>query len=237
MDNLIFLDTETTGNDLVKDRLCEVCYQTPEGIFKSYFKPPIPVSIKSMSITNITNKMLADKEPFLGSAMKKDLEDRIAQGGIIVAHNAKFDLAMLSSEGVAVPKHICTLRVARYLDPDNLIPEYNLPYLRYHLDLDVTDANAHEAEGDVKVLRALFKRLFDKIANEGLSEDAAIEKMIDISNKPTLLKIIGFGKHKGKKLEDVAKTDRGYLEWLLGQKMAEGGQDEDWIYTLQHFLK
>lgn len=238
MDKLIFLDTETTGNDIAKDRLCEVCYKTSDGVYASYFKPPVPVSIKSMSITNITNKMLVDKEAFRESAMKKDLEARIADGGILVAHNAKFDCAILEAEGMSIPRRICTLRVTRDLDPENLIPEYNLPYLRYHFDLDVADANAHNAEDDVKVLYALFKKLLDKMMLEDkISEEAAITKMVDISGRPSLFRLFNFGKYKDKKIDEVAKTDRNYLQWLLSKKLEDGTQDEDWIYTLEYYLK
>lgn len=237
MDQLIFLDTETTGNDILKDRLCQVCYKTSDGIKKGYFKPPIPVSIKAMSITNITNKMLADKETFKESALKKDLEDRIKNGGILVAHNAKFDCAILEAEGMEIPRRICTFRVARELDPENKIPEYNLSYLRYHLDLDVEDANAHDAEGDVKVLYALFQRQLKKMTDDGLTEEQAVASMMDISARPSLFRLFNFGKYKDKKIEEVVKTDRGYLQWMLDKKMEEGGQDEDWIHTLQYYLR
>ena len=30
--------------------------------------------------------------------------------------------------------------------------------------------------------------------------------------------VMTFGKHKGKRIEDVARTDRSYLEWLLNEK-------------------
>ena len=136
MKKLIFLDTETTGNDVFKDRLCQVSYQVSDKIYTAYFKPPLPVSIKAMSITNITNKMLKDKELFRDSAMKKDLEILLADG-IMVAHNAKFDGAILEAEGMSVPHRICNFRVTRELDPENQIPEYNLQYLRYYFDLDV----------------------------------------------------------------------------------------------------
>lgn len=236
MDKLIFLDTETTGNDIAKDRLCQICYKTSDGIYSGYFKPPVPVSVKAMSITNITNKMLQDKEAFRGSAMKKDLESRLADG-ILVAHNAKFDCAILEAEGMSVPRRICTFRLARHLDPDNLIPEYNLSYLRYYLELEVEDANAHDAEGDVKVLHALFERLLAKMKNEGLSDEQAIASMMDISSRPSLFKLFNFGKYKDKKIEEVVKSDRGYLQWMLDRKLEEGGQDEDWIHTLEYYLK
>ena len=60
--------------------------------------------------------------------------------------------------------------------------------------------------------------------------------MIEISSHPSLLRTFNFGKHLGKKIEDVAKVDRGYLEWLLAQKEASDQIDEDWIYTLKHYL-
>lgn len=234
MNNLIFLDTETTGNDTTKDRLCQVCYKTSNGIYSGFFKPPVPMSVKAMSVTHITNKMLADKESFQGSAMKKDLEALLADG-ILVAHNALFDKAMLEAEGVAAPKFICTLRVARYLDPDNAIAEYNLQFLRYYFDIDI-DANAHDAESDVKTLCAVFDKLLSEIKKDGLSDEQAIEKMLDISGKPSVFKKFNFGKYKDKYIEEVARIDRQYLQWLLNQKLNDGANDEDWIHTLQTYL-
>lgn len=235
MHNLIFLDTETTGNDVAKDRLSQVCYKTSAGMFNGFFKPPVLMSVKAMSITHITNKMLADKESFQGSAMKKELE-ALLQDGILVAHNAKFDKAILEAEGVVAPRFICTLRVARHLDPDNAIAEYNLQFLRYYFGLEV-EANAHDAEGDVKVLCAVFDKLLSEIKKEGLSDDEAIEKMIKISSEPSVFKKFNFGKYKDKNIEEVAKTDKGYLQWLLNQKLNDGAADEDWIHTLQTYLK
>jgi DNA polymerase III epsilon subunit-like protein len=234
MEKLIFLDTETTGSEIGKDRLCQVCYKTDEGIFTEYFKPPLPMSVKSMSITHITNKMLVDKPVFGGSKMFENLQN-ILKDGILVAHNAKFDIAMLEAEGLKVPEKICTLRVARYLDPKNLIPEYNLQYLRYFLELEV-EGSAHDAEGDVNVLYALFQRLFAKLKEEIFGDEEVIKKMVEISNKPSLFTVFNFGKYKDKQIEEVLKTDRRYLEWLLNSKLENNEDDEDWIYTLKYYL-
>lgn len=235
MDRLIFLDTETTGNEVGKDRLCQVCYQIDGKINVGYFKPPIPMSVKSMSITHITNKFLEDKKPFAESSMRKDLEN-LFQDGILVAHNARFDKAMLEAEGLKIPKTICTLRVARHMDEKNAIPEYNLQYLRYYLDFDVP-GHAHDAEGDVNVLVALFNRLFSKLKEKLGDDNKVIEEMLEISAKPSLFSVFNFGKYKDKKIEQVAKEDKGYLEWLLKQKLSAEADDEDWIYTLQYYLK
>ena len=60
--------------------------------------------------------------------------------------------------------------------------------------------------------------------------------MIEISSHPSLLRTFGFGKYNGRKIEDIAKMDRGYLEWLLAQKLESDQIDEDWIYTLKYYL-
>lgn len=225
---LIFLDTEATGNEPSKDRLCQVCYKTEKGGVKmGYFKPPIPISVEAMSVTHITNKMVENAEEFSQSEMKKELSELLKEG-VLIAHNALFDIAMLRAEGVEVPRFVDTLRVVRYLDPDNKIPKHNIQFLRYFLELDVEGA-AHDAEGDVNVLEALFKRLYTKLPD--------LEKMMEISSRPTLFKNFIFGKYKGKSIEDVLKTDRRYMEWLLNTMLAaEQDTDEDWIYTLKHYL-
>ena len=69
------------------------------------------------------------------------------------------------------------------------------------------------------------------------SYEQAIDKMVEISKQPTLIPSFTFGKHSGKKIADVAKEARDYLEWLLQQKLANSDDDdEDWIYTLRHHL-
>ena len=231
---LIFLDTETTGNDLKKDRLCQICYRDSVDIYTEYFKPPLPMTVKSMSITHITDVMLADKQTFEDSQMKKDLVFLLASN-VLVAHNAKFDIAMLEAEGVKVGQYICTLRVARHLDTEGVIPEYNLQYLRYHYGL-VVAGNPHDAEGDVNVLVALFNLQLKEMMKTIPNREEAVKKMIEISSTPSLYKVFNFGKYKEKTIAEVASIDRGYLEWLLNQKLTAGDNDEDWIYTLKYYL-
>ena len=215
MDEFVFLDTETTGNDILNDRLFQLCYKYKDEIKSGYFTPPLPISVKSQSITHVTNKMVAGKGVFETSEMKKEIKE-LLKDKILVAHNALFDIAMLSHEGVGVPRFICTLKIARALDIENQIPEYNLQFLRYYFELDVK-ADAHDAIGDVLVLEALFKRYY-KLMRSMYPESEVIEKMLTISQQPTLFTLFTFGKHKGKKIEEVVLFDRSYVEWLLEQK-------------------
>src|SRR3989344_5421879 len=88
-----------------------------------------------------------------------------------------------------------------------------------------------------KMLEKLYERLKKKlIEQEKINEEEAIQKMIEISSHPSLFTSIRFGKYSGKKIEEIKKVDRGYLEWLLAQKIESDQIDEDWIYTLKHYL-
>ena len=237
MKKIIFLDTETTGNEPAKDFLCQLAFKTDTETFCELFKPPIHIPPEASAVTHITDKHVADKKAFKESsnygAIKLLLEDSTA---VMVAHNAKFDTAIIAKEDIIPANIICTLRVARALDKNNVIPQYKLQYLRYYLDIDI-EADAHDALGDVLVLEQLYKRLLDKIMKEdGIDEGQAIEKMIDISSRPSLMNSFAFGKYNGKTIEEVNRVDPGYLDWMLGQKEQNPDNEEDWIYTLKYYL-
>lgn len=236
MRKIIFFDTETTGNT-DKDFLIQIAYKCGEEKWCGLYKPEIKIPPEASAVHHITNKMVASKPSFKDSGglpkIKKLFED---ENNVVVAHNAPFDMLMIKKEGINPKNFICTLRVVRYLDKEEKIEKYNLQYLRYLLDIEIS-ADAHDALGDVLVLEKLFERLKKKmIEKDNLSEDEAIEKMIEISVHPSLLHTFKFGKHNGRRIEEVIKTDRGYLEWLLQQKLNGDGIDEDWIYTLKHYL-
>ena len=236
MKKLIFLDTETTGNE-PKDFLCQLAYKTSDETFCELFKPEISIPPEASAITHITNKMVADKPAFKESTEYAKIKELLEHpDSIFIAHNAKFDLGMVAKEDIIPYQFICTLRVARAMDTGNKIPQYKLQYLRYYLDIDI-EADAHDALGDVLVLEKLFERLLEAVKKEtDGDEEKAIEKMIDISSRPSLMRVFTFGKYNGKTVAEVATGDRGYLEWMLAQKEQNPENEEDWIYTLKHHL-
>ena len=238
--NLIFLDTETTGLTS-EDRLCQVAYNFQGTEEEALFKPPLPISVDAMAVTHITNRMVTDKEPFGESRMKSALIQMLAGGNILVAHNARFDVEMLRREGILVERYIDTFKVAYALDENDEIPRYALQYLRYFFDLEVPDATAHSALGDVRVLVAVFELLYGKMLTQIGDENKVLAAMIDISSRPLLFRTFTFGKYTGQSIKEVASKDPGYVAWLFNQKVMnrENGEDDDenWIYTLDHYLK
>jgi len=235
---IIFLDTETTGNGS-EDRLCQLGLKEryiDEPLVNALYKPPVPISIESMAIHHITEKMVEGKPAFKDAPEYASLKDLLESREVVtVAHNAAFDNAMLAREGVVPRQSICTYKVAYALDPDDTLPNYRLQYLRYLLGLEV-EAVAHDAWGDVLVLEALFERLMQKMMQRHGTEEAALDAMTQISSRPLLFTTLRFGKYSGKRLEDIAKSDPSYLEWLLKQKEQNPSGEEDWIYTLKHYL-
>ena len=205
----IYLDTETTGNG-PDDRLCQIAFKPESGpAVCELFNPGKPISIDAMVVHHITDKMVADKPPFQGSKVHEKLSKLVGdEHNIIIAHNASYDVEMLNREGIHPQKVICTLKLARYLDSAGVIPKYNLQYLRYYLGLEI-DAKAHDALGDIMVLEALFKRIYDKFVANGLRNPN--REMIKISNNPILIPRMPFGKHKGGLFSEVPQD---YLQWL-----------------------
>jgi len=236
---ILFLDTETTGNS-DKDRLVQLAVKerfVDEPLVNALYKPPIPISIESMAIHHITERKVAERPLFQEAAEYPGLKDLLESDEVIVvAHNAAFDLAMLAREGVTPRRSICTYKLAYALDPEGVYPNYRLQYLRYLLDLDI-EAEAHDALGDVLVLEALFARLLEKMVARHGTMESALEAMLAISARPLLFTTIRFGKYSGKRLDEVAKIDRNYLEWLLREKEKSPVGETDWIYSLKHYLQ
>lgn len=234
MNKLLFFDTETTGKD-PDDRLVQICYSVPSinTIINSLFRPPVPIKFEAMATHHITQAQADAEIPFADSPFYKNLE-RLAIDYVFVAHNAKFDVQVLKNEGITVTKYIDTLKVAQNLFPDESM--YKLQYLRYKFGLKVPeDARAHDAEGDVLVLEALFEFLYKKLSAEYdvTVAETIYAKMLEISSQPTLLRRMPFGKYKTKTFEELCKEDKKYLDWLSGQKQLS----EDLRFTLNHWLK
>lgn len=236
MPKLIFLDTETTGLG-PEDRIIQLYMHAPAEseagqIFHSLFKPPISITYEAMSVHHITQEMV-DKSPSF--VQYKDEVQNLINDRIIVAHNASFDIEILRREGIKINQFIDTLKIAQFLFDE---PMYKLQYLRYKFGLKVK-GKAHDAEGDVAVLEALFKHLFmqfsiSKIELELLGPsdvyEKVINKMAEISKKPILLRRIPFGKHKDLSFNQIPQD---YIKWLSEQK----DLSQDLKYTLDSYLK
>jgi len=223
----LFFDTETT--DVQSKDLVQLAFTDGENIiFNQYFKPKNKISYSAMAVHHITPEFLEDKDTFETAKVKregKDMEFKgtslkdylnfLGQKYIWVAHNVEFDLEVLQKKGVMINKYICTYKLARNLFEDEKtggdIESYSLQFLRYYLGLykkEQTEHNtAHDAMSDVFFLKDLFNYIRE-------NSKFTVEQMLMITKQPAFIRTVSFGKYADRTLEDIAKLDREYLEWL-----------------------
>ena len=165
MNTLLFLDTETTGLEDI-DRVTQVAYKVGDDpeVRSVLCRPPLEISKSASSVSHITDEMVQDLPAFPDTILYDDLSTLIDDGAIVVAHNAPFDLRMLAYEGIVPERYICTKKVAKDIGGAT---NYSMQYLRYLLNLDVPNtAIAHTADGDVRVLYALYQWLLSERSEE-----------------------------------------------------------------------
>ena len=226
---LIFLDLETTGLDL-EDKVCSIGLITFEdGEVNSLYKLVTEgkkIPSKASSIHHITNEMIRDKPSLVDTQIYKLLCENNFEETTIVGHNVNFDIQKLKAVGFEFKGSLIdTLRVSRHLISE--CESYALQFLRYELKLyknELTPLSSHHALDDAYVIKSLFEYLLDLTTQE---------KMCELSFKNVLIEKFGFGKYRGRYIEEIALYERGYLEWMLSQV----DLDEDLAYSLNYYLQ
>ena len=240
----IILDTETTGTGET-DRVIQLGYIVLGAkeieVHNEFCSSDVPISFGAMEVHGITPDLLEGKPACTDMPSYKRLQELNTPENYMIIHNAPFDLGMLEKEGFNTQmKVIDTLRVAKHVLPDE--DAHRLQYFRYKFELykeEEKEANAlgivvkaHDAIGDVLVLKLLLSKLREVVQEQFPSENP-LEKMVDLTNTPILVKTFRFGKHKGKTLEEVASSDAGYMRWMLSSM---DNLDEDLRYSINSIL-
>lgn len=240
----VLFDTETTGNQ-EEDRVIQfgamiVDQKGKVKAFDELCSCEIPIKLEAMEVHNITPDLLIGKPKAIETNFYKKLEELNSSENFLIAHNISFDMGMIKKEGfVNQYQLIDTLRCAKHLFPE--LPYHRLQYIRYALELfKVEDAEAskhnitikaHDAIGDVLVMKIFLSKLVAK-CREIYPDYNPIEKLADLTKTPVFIKTFKFGKYKGKDIEQVAREDAGYLNWMKGNMEL----DEDLRYTLDKVL-
>lgn len=226
-------DTETTG-PTPADKVVEVAWIEFDKDLKilnevcQRLDPEMPISPGASGVHHITDDMLVNEptieEFFMSEGYHPEPEPGPIKGDIcFIAYNSVFDLRYLKPWINDVVVDLCMLRAARKFIPD--APDHKLQTIRYYLGL-TTEGNAHAALGDVKTTLSLMKYLFE---TPGIPVNNIDELLASVS-KPTLLKNLYFGKHKGP-FKDVPK---GYLNWMKYKSKMD--MDADLTYTVDYYL-
>jgi DNA polymerase III epsilon subunit len=167
-----FLDVETTGLDpATGDRVCEIAVlKTVNGEevdrFVTLVNPGRSIPLGAVTVHGITDIMVS-RAPFFRD-IANDLLSFIS-GAVIVAHNARFDLAFLRMElstlGLALPQTdvIDTLGIARryYSFASNSLGQIAR-------DIGLPAASAHRAPADVQTTRSVFEYFLMDLNRRGI---------------------------------------------------------------------
>jgi len=242
----VLFDTETTGNQ-EEDRVIQfgamiVDQKGKIEAFDELCSTSTPIKLEAMEVHNITPDLIEGKPLAIDTNFYKRLEELNSSENFLIAHNINFDLEMIKKEGFVNKYQIIdTLRCAKHLFAE--LPYHRLQYIRYALDLyksEVTEANkynitikAHDAIGDVLVMKLFLSKLVGK-CREIYPDYNPMEKLADLSKTPVFIRTFKFGKYKGKDVEEVAKIDASYLNWM---RTYMSDLDEDMKYTLDKVLK
>jgi len=154
----VVLDVETTGLNPEEHRIVELCLLTVEDgdvkeVWNQRFNPEGPVG--KTEIHGITDADVANSPLFKN--MVEELNSRI-KDVVLVAHNARFDLAFLRSEferaGYQSPwlPSICTLQASKYYQPH--LARRRLADCCEDVGIEIT--GAHSANGDSIATAQLF---------------------------------------------------------------------------------
>ena len=240
----IILDTETTGTQ-DEDRVIQLGYMVLGAknieVHNEFCSSDIDIKFAAMEVHGITPEMIKDKKVCLETKAYKRLLELNTEDNYLIIHNAPFDIKMLEKEGFSVAmKVIDTLRVAKHIFEDE--EAHRLQYFRYKMELYKEEeqeakklnivVKAHDAIGDVLVLKLLLSKLKIEVQKQFPNENP-VEKMLDLTNTPILIKSFRFGKHKDKTLQEVARDDAGYLRWML---KSMDNLDEDMRYSINTVL-
>jgi len=246
MAKYIILDTETTGiGDL--DKVIQLGYivlgkpSEKIEVYNEFCSCDKEIGIGAMETHHITPDMIEGKPLCVDTAGYKRLVELNSDDNYMIIHNAPFDLAMLEKEGFKNQmKLIDTLRCAKHIYSESDF--HRLQYFRYSLELyklEVAEAaklgvviKAHDAIGDVLILK-LFMSALTKEVKKFYPDINPMDKLVELSTKPVYMtKPLRFGKNKGKTIEELVQSDKGYIDWMRKNM----DLDEDMQYTIKRAL-
>lgn len=226
---IIFFDLETTGVDVSKDRIVEICYIKvwPNGneISRTMrINPGMHIPEQSSAVHGITDDDVKDCPLF------KDVAKEIAndfQGCDIAGFNSnRFDLPMLAEEFLRAHVDI-DLGHHRAIDVQVIYHKLEQRTLSaaYKFYCGATLENAHSALADTRatyeILKAQLDHYPDILKNdmEFLSQFSSFTRNVDFAGRMIYddagNELFNFGKYKGERVDSVFQRDPGYYAWMM----------------------
>lgn len=225
---IIFFDLETTGINIVSDRIVQIAYHkvSPNGKEESkcmLINPEMPIPPEATAIHKITNEAVADCPTFkqVVNEIVKDFE-----GCDLAGYNSnRFDIPLLAEEFLRAEADIDLSR-RKFVDVQVIFHKKEQRTLsaayKFYCDKDLE--GAHDASVDTMATYEILQSQLEKYPDlnndiEFLSKYTTQNNNVDFAGKFIYNdkgeEIFNFGKYKGQKVTDVLKNDTGYFGWML----------------------
>jgi DNA polymerase-3 subunit epsilon len=188
------VDLETTGLDPTQARITEIAAVRLRGSdrlgeFATLVAPGVPIPEFITELTGISDDLVADAPPL---RLVLPAFTQFADGAILVAHNAPFDMGFLRTASLACAHPwpdfpvVDTLALARALLPPGTVPNMRLGTLARFFDapVDPTHRALADARATAHVLRACIGRMHDSGRHE-LSDLLALGRPRALQRQPT----------------------------------------------------
>ncbi len=183
----IAFDVETTGIVPGVDQIVEIgavrfLDGKPESVFSTLVNPGRSIPAEASRVNGITDEMVSSK-PTIDRLLDPFAD--FCNDGIIVAHNAPFDVQFLTAD---IKKHsskaprgviLDTCAMARKIFPG--LPNYKLGTLVHSLKIE--SGRFHRAEEDASYCGFLFLRMLEKMS---IDLTGSLENLIALSGKKEL---------------------------------------------------
>ncbi|MBS1501540.1 MAG: DNA polymerase III subunit epsilon [Bacteroidetes bacterium] len=238
---LAFFDIESTGTNVGSDRIVElsVIKIFPDGAeeVKTWrINPGMPIPPESSVLHGIYDEHIKDEPKF--EALALSVAEFIGESDLAGYNSNKFDIPILMEEFLrsGVP---FDLENRFFVDVQNIFHQMEQRTLKaaYQFYCSKQIVNAHSAEADTRatmeVLLAQLDRYQDtqwedkdgKLSKPVVNDVEALHKFTNL-NKPLDFagrmiynekgeEVFNFGKHKGKKVEDVFNAEPSYFSWMM----------------------
>jgi len=238
---LAFIDLETTGLDIVNDRIIEIAILKllPDGnkeLFIQRINPGIPVPPKTTAIHGIKDDDLIDKPTF--DKVGKNIVNFIDNADLAGFNIMKFDLPLLVEEFLRF--HInFSLENRKVIDVQHIFHKMEKRDLAtaYKFYCEKTIEKHHSAEYDIRATEEILHVQLEKYKNIGNNVDEInnflgkpIEKIVDFASRMIIDDrgdiVYNFGKYKGKRVDEIFEKDPSYYSWIMNSDFSQNTKNK-----------
>lgn len=224
---IVFFDLETTGTDPVKDRIVELAFVKlmPDGKRDKQVKrinPGIPIPPEVTAIHGISDEDVKDCPTFKQIAHALyDWMKGCDMGGY---NSSKFDLPLLAEEFLRVGINV-DFTERHMIDVQQIFFKMEARTLSaaYKFYCDKPLDNAHSAEADINATIDVLDAQLERYADIGhdvptLHQFTHNDEYVDFARRIMLKDghpVFNFGKHKGRKVEEIFNSEPQYYDWMM----------------------